>query len=216
VCAVQFIPEPQRGGIPEPQRGEILKPRAKPWGKDGHRTESPERAKFVHRGNAPVAAFNHLRSGGIGMPQSLSNVLVHYVFSTKDHVRLIDSNIEAQLWAYLHTVFKELKCPTIQVGGWENHVHILSSLSRNIAICDLMEEVKIRSSKWIKTKGVRYKKFAWQNGYGAFSIGQSGVDQLVNYIRNQKDHHRTVTFKEEYRRFLEKYQIPYDERYVWD
>jgi putative transposase len=95
-------------------------------------------------------------------------------------------------------------------------VHILFSLGRVIKLADLVEEVKTESSKWIKTKGREFRNFHWQRGYGAFSIGQSNVAALKRYIRNQKQHHRRVTFQDEYRKFLKAYGIEYDERYVWD
>jgi REP element-mobilizing transposase RayT len=98
----------------------------------------------------------------------------------------------------------------------EDHVHLLFRLGRKRSLAEIVEEVKKSSSKWIKTKGPQYKDFYWQSGYGAFSIGQSGIDALKAYIANQKEHHRKKTFQEEFREFLAKYQIEYDERYVWD
>ncbi len=95
-------------------------------------------------------------------------------------------------------------------------MHILISLSRKVALSDLLEEVKKSSSKWIKTKGPEYRNFYWQNGFGAFSIGESGVPALNKYIAEQKEHHRKKTFQEEFREFLKPYNMEYDERYVWD
>ena len=150
------------------------------------------------------------------MPQSLSNVLIHMVFSTKDWNEWIDETIEPELWAYLTAVCRGCSCPTIHVGGANNHIHILARLSRTTTISGLFEEVKKRSSHWIKTRSPAYKEFCWQSGYGSFSIGQSGVDGLVRYIQGQKEHHRKVTFQEEFRSLLSKYNVDYDERYVWD
>ena len=98
----------------------------------------------------------------------------------------------------------------------EDHVHILFSLSKNYPLMKIVEEVKKGSSKWIKTKGPAFHKFQWQNGYGGFSVSQSGVDAVKRYIAGQEEHHRSVTFQEEFGKFLRKYQIEYDERYVWD
>jgi putative transposase len=98
----------------------------------------------------------------------------------------------------------------------DDHVHIACSLSRTMAISKLLEEIKSSSSKWIKTRGDRYRDFTWQNGYGAFSIGQSQLLDLRDYIGNQREHHRRLTFQEEYRNLLAKYEVEYDERYVWD
>jgi len=150
------------------------------------------------------------------MPQSLSKVYTHIIFSTKHRRNLIDKAIESALFNYLGGVCKALECDPVQVGGHRNHVHILCLLSRKIAQMNLMEEVKKRSSKWIKTKDTRYSDFYWQDGYGIFSVSPSEVDRVIAYIRNQKEHHEKLTFKEEFRRFLKAHHIDYDERYVWD
>jgi REP element-mobilizing transposase RayT len=150
------------------------------------------------------------------MPQSLASVLVHLVFSTKNRQPLLRPEIEPELHPYLATVFRSLECPTLTINGTQDHVHILFRLGRKIALANVVEEIKTSSSKWIKTKGPAYRGFHWQNGYGAFSIGQSGVEALKRYIANQKEHHRKKTFQEEFRAFLARYHIEYDERYVWD
>jgi putative transposase len=150
------------------------------------------------------------------MPQSLSSILIHLVFSTKNREPFITSAIETELHPYMAKIFRELKSPSLTIDGTSDHVHILFSLGRVIKVADLVEEVKTESSKWIKTKGREFRNFRWQRGYGAFSIGQSNVAALKRYIRNQKQHHRRVTFQDEYRKFLKAYGIEYDERYVWD
>jgi REP element-mobilizing transposase RayT len=150
------------------------------------------------------------------MPQSLASILVHVVFSTKHRQPLIKPEIEEELFKYMSAICREYESPAIAINGTEDHVHMLISLSRKTALSDLIEEVKKSSSKWIKTKGTAYRKFYWQNGYGAFSIGQSGVEKLKRYIAKQKEHHQKQTFQDEYRAFLELYNIEYDERYVWD
>jgi REP element-mobilizing transposase RayT len=149
------------------------------------------------------------------MPQSLSSILIHQVFSTKNREPFITPAIETELHPYLAKIFRELKSP-LAIDGTADHVHILFSLSRVVTVADLVEEVKTESSKWIKRKGPEFKNFHWQAGYGAFSIGQSNVETLKRYIRGQKKHHTKVTFQDEYRQFLERYQVDYDERYVWD
>jgi REP element-mobilizing transposase RayT len=156
------------------------------------------------------------RTGILSMPQSLASVWVHLVFSTRHRRPFIRPEIERELHPYLATVFRSLDSHTLSINGTEDHVHVLFRLGRKISLAKLVEEVKTSSSKWIKTKGPEYKEFHWQNGYGAFSIGQSGVEALQKYIANQKEHHRRKTFEEEFRAFLGKYQIEYDERYVWD
>jgi putative transposase len=150
------------------------------------------------------------------MPQSLANVLLHIIFSTKNRVPLITPQIADELYPYLATICKGCKSPAHKIGGIEDHVHIVCSLSRTISIAGLIEEIKTNSSKWIKTKGNGFLHFAWQNGYGAFSIGQSQHEKVKQYIESQREHHRKKTFQEEYREFLRRYQIEYDERYVWD
>jgi REP element-mobilizing transposase RayT len=113
-------------------------------------------------------------------------------------------------------IFRALKSPALAIDGTRDHIHTLFALSRVITIADLVEEVKTESSKWIKTKGPEFKNFHWQSGYGAFSIGQSQVPAVRRYIQSQKRHHLRVTFQNEFRKFLKRYQIEYDERYVWD
>ena len=114
------------------------------------------------------------------------------------------------------TIFRELKSPALAIGGTTDHVHILFSLARVVTIADIVEEVKTSTSKWIKTKGREFRNFHWQRGYGAFSIGQSNVPSLKRYIRHQKEHHKRITFQDEYRKFLKAYGIDYDEKYVWE
>ena len=150
------------------------------------------------------------------MPQSLSSILIHLIFSTKNREAFITEEIEKELHPYMATIFKGLKSPSLTIGGTTDHVHVLFSLSRVIKIADLVEEVKTESSKWLKTKGAEFRNFHWQRGYGAFSIGQSQVSSVKRYIVRQKVHRQRVTFQDEYRKFLKSYGIDYDERYVWD
>jgi putative transposase len=150
------------------------------------------------------------------MPQSLANVLVHIIFSTKNRSPSIKPEIETELYPYLASIFKACRSPAHQIGGTEDHIHAVCSLSRTITLANLLEEVKKSSSKWIKTKGPEYSRFAWQNGYGVFSIGQSQLSIVKRYISQQKDHHRKKTFQDEFREFMKKYQIQFDERFVWD
>ena len=149
------------------------------------------------------------------MPQSLSKVFIHIIFSTRGRFRFIKPAIEEELFAYIAQVLKEHGAQPIKIDGTEDHVHILCGLPRTMALCDLLEKVKKRSSKWIKTKGPEYRDFSWQGGYGVFSVGEFGVERVKRYIADQKKHHRTVTFKDEFREFLYRYGIEYDEKYVW-
>ena len=150
------------------------------------------------------------------MPQSLSSVLVHLIFSTKNRWPFIKSKIEKELHPYMASIFRALKSPSLTIGGYDDHVHILFSLARTINIAELVEEVKTDSSKWIKTKGEQLKNFYWQDGYGAFSVNPNDVDIVKAYIENQKEHHSKKTFQDEYRELLKQFNITYDERYVWD
>jgi putative transposase len=150
------------------------------------------------------------------MPQSLSKVYVHLVFSTKNRIPLIDSVMEARLFDYLGGICKMLDCNPIQIGGHKDHVHILCLLSRKVPQMQLVEEVKKSSSKWIKEIFPEKKDFYWQNGYGIFSVNPTEISTVTTYICNQAEHHQTKTFQQEFLAFLHKYKVEYDEKYVWD
>jgi REP element-mobilizing transposase RayT len=150
------------------------------------------------------------------MPQSLSSILIHLIFSTKNREPFLTPEIDAELYPYMASILKALKSPALIINGTSDHIHSLLSLSRVVTIAALVEEVKTESSKWIKTKGTKFRDFHWQSGYGAFSIGQSQVPAVKRYINKQKEHHRRVTFQDEYRKFLKAYGVEYDERFVWD
>ena len=149
------------------------------------------------------------------MPQSLSQIYIHLVFSTKNRQPLISEAIAPDLYAYMATVFyEECRSPAKLIGGVEDHIHALFNMSRTWCMADIVEAVKTSTSKWMKTQGPR--AFSWQNGYGAFSVSRSNVDAVEDYIRNQREHHRRQDFKGEFRGLLEKHDVEYDERYVWD
>lgn len=150
------------------------------------------------------------------MPQSLSKVYVHITFSTKHRQKLIDDEIANRLYEYLGGICKNLECHPVQVGGHKDHVHILCILSKKITQIKLIEEVKKQSSKWIKTISYKYQNFYWQDGYGIFSVNPSEIAVVVKYIQNQAEHHKKRTFQDELRAFLKKYNVDYDEKYVWD
>ncbi|MDQ3022551.1 MAG: IS200/IS605 family transposase [Bacteroidota bacterium] len=150
------------------------------------------------------------------MGQSLVKNYIHIVFSTKHREPFIHAPVESQLHAYLGGICKNLECQPIKVGGYIDHIHILCMLTKKIALMKLLEEVKSHSSKWMKTKGDDLKNFYWQDGYGAFLVSEPEVDSVIKYIENQKEHHEKKTFKDEYISFLKKFNVDYDERYVWD
>ena len=137
------------------------------------------------------------------------------MFSTKDRRNLIASAVEPELHAYLGGICRNQESPALEIGGTENHVHLLISLSKNIALSDLMMTLKKDSSKWIKTKGDTFADFHWQDGYGAFSIGESQVGAVTDYIRGQKERHKTMTFEEELVALAKRYGVPFDPRYLW-
>lgn len=151
------------------------------------------------------------------MPQSLSQILVHLVFSTKHRQPFITEEIEPELYAYIAKIlYEECQSPAIIVGGDKDHLHILFAQSRLWTIAKIVELIKKRSSKWIKTKDAKFQMFQWQAGYGAFSVSRSGEASVKNYISNQKEHHRSRSFQNEFRAFLVKHEIEYDEKYIWD
>jgi putative transposase len=150
------------------------------------------------------------------MPQSLAKVYLHITFSTKYRQPMIKSDVENELHKYLASIGRANDSPSIAINGVSDHIHILCVLSRKITISKLVEELKKSSSKWIKTKGSNYKDFYWQNGYGVFSVSQSGVDVVKKYIQNQKEHHKKKSFQEEYLDLLKKYDMEYDTKYLWD
>ena len=150
------------------------------------------------------------------MPQSLSQVILHIVFGTKERRPWLDLEIRPRMHAYLATVCRDCGCEAYRVGGTADHVHLAARLSRTISQAELLEEIKKTSSAWIKRQGSQYGGFFWQGGYGDFSIGWSQLAELIRYIDRQEQHHRTQTFEQEYRELLRKYHVDFDERYVWD
>ena len=150
------------------------------------------------------------------MPQSLANVQVHLIFSTKGRERWITEEVRPGLHAYIAEVLQNLDCHVTLINSVEDHVHLLFDLGRKVSVSKAVEEVKTSSSKWIKTQGRELKGFAWQAGYGAFSVSESNVEAVREYIAGQAEHHRKKTFQEEYRAFLERHRIAFDERYVSD
>lgn len=149
------------------------------------------------------------------MSQSLVKNLLHLVFSTKHRSLWIPPAVRDGLYAYQAGIFKEWESPAIVIGGGEDHVHVLFALSKNHALIKIVEEVKKGSSKWMKTETGNVD-FYWQNGYAAFSVSQSNVEVVKQYIQNQEEHHRKMTFQDELRALLERHQVAFDERYVWD
>ncbi len=150
------------------------------------------------------------------MPQSLVKLLIHVIFSTKNRADLIMPEIENGLFGYMHGIVENNKSKLILANGTANHVHLLISLGKVISISELVGDIKRDSSVWIKTQDFQFKSFHWQEGYGAFSVGQTQVEDVMKYVANQKEHHKKKSFENEMRDFYRKYEIEFDERYVWD
>lgn len=150
------------------------------------------------------------------MPQSLSLVIIHLVFSTKDRAPCLGPSVRPHLHAYLATVARNAGCECYRVGGVADHVHLAVRLSRTTTIAGLVEELKTGASQWLKTQQTELVNFGWQRGYASFSVGPGDLPAVIDYIDHQEEHHRTKTFQEEYRTFLKKYGVAFDERYVWD
>jgi putative transposase len=151
------------------------------------------------------------------MPQSLSTVYVHLVFSTKDRQTFLDpAALRDEMHAYLGGVSAKLDSPALLVGGTNDHVHALCRLGRTVSQSDLVKEIKRASSIWIKERDASLRDFAWQSGFGIFSVSASNVEAVRTYIAKQEEHHRFRSFQDEYREFLRKHGMEWDERYVWD
>jgi len=150
------------------------------------------------------------------MPQSLAQVYVHLIFSTKHREPLLAQAIRRRMHGYLATVLSNDECPALRVGGTADHVHLLFRPSKNRALAEVVENVKTSSSRWVKTQVPSLRSFHWQNGYGGFSVSPAELDSVAAYIEGQEEHHRVVSFQEEYRKLLAAYGVEYDERYVWD
>lgn len=151
------------------------------------------------------------------MPQSLSAVNVHLVFSTKGRRAFLkDETLREAMHAQFGAISKQLDCPPLRVGGVEDHVHILARLGRSITQSDWVKELKRVSNGWIKEHGPDYHDFQWQAGYAAFSVSHSAIEGVKNYIASQREHHLTISFQDELRSMLRAQNMEFDERYLWD
>jgi REP element-mobilizing transposase RayT len=148
------------------------------------------------------------------MAQSLSRVVIHLIFSTKNRTPTLDDQVRRELHPYLGSVLENAGCSTIAVGGAADHVHLLFGLSRTMAIAQVVEKVKVSSAKWLKSRWPR--QFAWQGGYGVFSVGPHEIDAARAYVAAQAEHHHKASFQEELKSLLAEAGIEYDERYLWD
>ncbi len=150
------------------------------------------------------------------MAQSLVKNLIHLIYSTKNRHAWIPKEVRNGLYAYQAGIFRQWDSPALKVGGVDDHIHALFSLSKNYALKRVVEEVKKGSSKWMKSEGSRFQGFYWQHGYAAFSVSESNVDKTIRYIEHQEEHHRKITFQAELRLLLQRHDMDYEERYLWN
>ncbi|HKR02388.1 MAG TPA: IS200/IS605 family transposase, partial [Pyrinomonadaceae bacterium] len=148
------------------------------------------------------------------MPHSYISCLLHCVFSTRQRQKIIPPDLQQRLWPFIGGIAHENRMKALAVGGTEDHIHVLLSLPATLPPAKAIQLIKAGSSKWVHESFPAHRNFAWQEGYGAFSVGLSQIETTIAYIRNQKEHHRKKTFEEEFLAFLEKHGIAYDERYV--
>ena len=148
------------------------------------------------------------------MPHNFTNLLTHIVFSTKERFPFIDAALRHDLHAYLGGIVRELKGTPLIVNGTADHVHLLAALPPTVSTSDALRVIKTNSSRWVHE--TRRKAFGWQSGYGAFSVSRSKVPSVTHYIAQQEEHHRKVSFKEEFITFLKRHGIDFDERYIWE
>ena len=152
------------------------------------------------------------------MPQSLAKVVIHLVFSTKNRTPWLQGQeLRQELFAYMATILrKNVDSPAILISGVEDHIHVLGLLSRKFAIMDVVQEAKTETSKWLKKQSPALSTFAWQAGYGIFSVSESNIPAVKSYVEKQEDHHRRMSFQDEFRELCKRHGIEWDERYVWD
>ena len=148
------------------------------------------------------------------MAQSLCKIYLHIIFHTKTESPTIEAEHLPHLHQYIGSLVNSTGCQVMCVGGTANHVHVLLMFSKMETVAHVVEEMKRNSSRWIKTLSTRYERFAWQGGYAAFSVSQSVVEKTWQYVLNQAEHHKKVSFRDEYIHFLKLYNIEYDEKYV--
>jgi len=159
---------------------------------------------------------DHHHSCARAMPQSLTKIILHIVFATKNRKPFIYREVRPALFAYLAVVTRNLGCECYRAGGVADHVHLAVRLSQTVSVAALVQELKASSSKWLKTQSPTLSNFAWQRGYSAFSVRDSGLEIVIRYIENQETHHRKRSFKDEHRETLQRERMAFDERYVWD
>jgi len=150
------------------------------------------------------------------MANTYTSLHYHFVFSTKNRERWISQEIEIRVWSFMGGIARENKIIPLMIGGVDDHVHLLLIAPATLSPSKIAQLIKGGSSAWIHSTFENLKSFKWQDGYGAFSVSKSSIPDVTEYIRSQRDHHRTRTFQEEYLAFLQRHEVQYDERYLWD
>jgi REP element-mobilizing transposase RayT len=164
---------------------------------------------------SPVRTIDTTVVIGKTMAHSYTNILIHFIFSTKNREKIISEELQERLWPYMGGIARENNMKTLAIGGVEDHVHLLISLPPTLSFAKAIQLIKGGSSKWVHDTFPKHKYFKWQEGYGAFSVSASHIENTVAYIKRQKEHHKIKTFQDEYIAFLKKHEIEYDERYIW-
>jgi REP element-mobilizing transposase RayT len=150
------------------------------------------------------------------MAHSFVNLVFHVIFSTKNRMPFLDAEPKSQLFAYMGGIVREMDGKALLINGMADHVHVLLSLPSTLSIAETVRVLKANSSRWVHEKWPARWEFAWQTGYGAFSVSQSNIAPVTQYIANQEEHHRTMTYQAEFLLFLNKHGLSYDERYIWE
>ena len=150
------------------------------------------------------------------MSHTYTNLLTHVIFSTKDRRPYLDADLKPALFPYMGGIIRETGGKALSINGPTDHVHLLVSLPPNTALADTVRMVKANSSRWVHQKWASREAFAWQSGYGAFSVSQSNMEDVLQYIAAQEEHHKRISFQDEFVAFLKKHGIAYDERYIWE
>jgi REP element-mobilizing transposase RayT len=150
------------------------------------------------------------------VPSTYTNLLYHIVFSTKDRIPLINEEFQEELYRYIGGIIRAEGGIQLEIGGVSDHVHMLTKIKPAIAVSEMLAKIKANSSKWLNDHKMKMRKFGWQEGYGAFTVSESQVPTVREYIRNQEEHHRKQTYQEEFVALLERHGIEYDPRYLWD
>jgi len=150
------------------------------------------------------------------MPQSLAKIYIHLIFSTKNRERVLSDEIRPDLHAYLGGILNGLGCSPIEINTEPDHAHLLFAMTRTETLSNVVGQIKKSTNDWLRARGPQFTNFFWQGGYGAFSVSQSSVEEVREYIRTQREHHQRTSFQDEFRAFLKRYEIEFDERHVWD